>query len=137
MSALTLNSRAARLYESLVERQAELRVDLHDDGVSPPIIDCGVHVPGSLEAGRLLSEICLGGFGKVALEFSAAWYPFAQLTVQTDQPLAACLLSQYAGWRIEGEQFCGMGSGPMRARRRSNRCLKHFPVRTTRHPRWG
>ena len=39
------------------------------------------------------------------------------MTVQTDQPLLACLASQYAGWQITGEKYFAMGSGPMRAAR--------------------
>jgi methenyltetrahydromethanopterin cyclohydrolase len=35
--------------------------------------------------------------------------------VVTDQPLLACMASQYAGWQIAGEKYFGMGSGPMRA----------------------
>ncbi len=126
-SAMFLNSRAARLCDTLVERQAELRVALHDDGVSPPVVDCGVQVPGSLEAGQVLAEICMAGLGRVTLAASAKWFPFAQLSVQTDQPLAACLLSQYAGWRIEQEDFFGMGSGPMRSAAQVEALYQSFP----------
>jgi methenyltetrahydromethanopterin cyclohydrolase len=39
------------------------------------------------------------------------------VAVATDQPVAACMASQYAGWQItdEGGKFFAMGSGPMRA----------------------
>lgn len=129
MSAMTLNSRAERLVEMLVARQDELRVALRDDGVSPPIVDCGIHVAGSLEAGKLLSEICLAGIGSVAVEYSPTWFPFPQLNVRTDDPLTACLLSQYAGWRIELAGFCGMGSGPMRAAAQVESLYETFPCR--------
>ena len=38
-----------------------------------------------------------------------------QVQVWTDDPVRACLGSQYAGWQIKPEKFYGMGSGPMRA----------------------
>jgi methenyltetrahydromethanopterin cyclohydrolase len=70
-----------------------------------------------LEAGRLLAEVCLAGLAAVALEPPAWNVPAATatVTIRTDQPLLACMASQYAGWQITGERFFGMGSGPMRA----------------------
>jgi methenyltetrahydromethanopterin cyclohydrolase len=47
--------------------------------------------------------------GEVA---GVAW---PHLLVSTDQPVEACLLSQYAGWQISVGKYFAMGSGPMRA----------------------
>jgi methenyltetrahydromethanopterin cyclohydrolase len=44
----------------------------------------------------------------------AVW-PGPAVTIATDHPVAACMASQYAGWRIDIEGFFAMGSGPMRA----------------------
>jgi methenyltetrahydromethanopterin cyclohydrolase len=35
--------------------------------------------------------------------------------VETDEPVLACMASQYAGWEIKAEKYFAMGSGPMRA----------------------
>ena len=35
--------------------------------------------------------------------------------VETDQPIAACMAAQYAGWEIKADGFFAMGSGPIRA----------------------
>jgi methenyltetrahydromethanopterin cyclohydrolase len=85
-----------------------------DNGVR--IIDCGAKTLGSLEAGVLLAETCLAGLGRVNLASGRAdiWSGPA-VTVATDQPVAACMASQYAGWQITGEKYFAMGSGPMRA----------------------
>ena len=84
------------------------------------LIDCGVEAVGGLEAGRLLSEVCLGGLGQVTFETTNtehAW-PF-MVTVHTSQPVIACLGSQYAGWSLSvdvgGKKFNVLGSGPARA----------------------
>jgi methenyltetrahydromethanopterin cyclohydrolase len=42
-------------------------------------------------------------------------WPGAAVQIETDQPVAACMASQYAGWEIKGDDFFAMGSGPMRA----------------------
>ncbi len=80
------------------------------------VIDCGVKAAGGLSAGLKLAEICLAGLGSVRIRSpkSAIWEgPWVH--VHTDQPVAACMASQYAGWQITGEKFFAMGSGPMRA----------------------
>ncbi|MDZ4783756.1 MAG: methenyltetrahydromethanopterin cyclohydrolase [Planctomycetia bacterium] len=78
--------------------------------------DCGIETPGSVEAGRLLAEVCLGGQGQVRLTPIAAGLPGEQsVLVESRAPIAACMASQYAGWQITGEKYFAMGSGPMRA----------------------
>lgn len=80
------------------------------------MIDCGVEAAGGLEAGRMLAEICLAGLGQVSIvPGDANVWPGPAVVVATDQPIAACMASQYAGWQITGEKFFAMGSGPMRA----------------------
>ena len=79
------------------------------------IIDCGVKAIGGLEAGRQLAEICLADCGRVSVDAGSGAVGGLIVSVQTDQPVLACLASQYAGWQITGEKFFAMGSGPMRA----------------------
>lgn len=103
-----LNDRAWRIADEFAIQSEPLRC-----GVSflagCRIIDCGVKQVGSLEAGKRLAEVCLAGLGNVQLAQGPA------VVVQTDQPLLACMASQYAGWQLTGEKFFAMGSGPMRA----------------------
>jgi methenyltetrahydromethanopterin cyclohydrolase len=80
------------------------------------LIDCGIRAQGGLEAGRRLAEVCLAGLGRVEFERAADEFGTGlAVTVATDHPLAGCMASQYAGWRIAGEEYFAMGSGPMRA----------------------
>jgi len=94
----------------------QLRVAVHEDPGGSRIIDCGVNVPGGLEAGRRLAEICMAGLGEVSFASSSAesWH-MPGLMVRTDHPVAACMASQYAGWQLAVEGFFALGSGPMRA----------------------
>lgn len=126
MTALTLdracnvNLAVQPLLAELVAHAAEYRVAVQrlDNGVC--LVDAGIAVPGGLEAGRLIGEICMGGLGRVGFSSAA---PFAhwrwQVNVSARQPLIACLASQYAGWSLshgEGKgAFFALGSGPARA----------------------
>jgi methenyltetrahydromethanopterin cyclohydrolase len=69
-----------------------------------------------LEAGRIMAEACLAGLGRVAVvPGNAAVWLGPAVAVWSDRPLAACLASQYAGWKIHVDGYFAMASGPMRA----------------------
>lgn len=112
---MRLNQRAARLAEAIAADAQTLRVALSHP-VGATVLDLGVNAAGGLEAGRLMAEVCLAGLGEVAItagDPTLGGWP--AVVVRTDHPLAACMASQYAGWQVAGDDFFGMGSGPMRA----------------------
>lgn len=117
---LSVNEKVLPLVALLKERAQELRVAVSTGAAGETVIDAGGAAPGSLEAGRIITEICLGGLGTVAIAPSERLprWPFA-LTVRTSNPVVACMGSQYAGWQLtseEGEEaYFSMGSGPARA----------------------
>jgi methenyltetrahydromethanopterin cyclohydrolase len=108
-----LNARAWQLCDDLASQAENLNIAVSWTEANTRLIDCGVDVVGGLGAGRRLAEICLAGLGRVDLVpgLDGGLCVF----VQTDQPIAACMASQYAGWQITGEKYFAMGSGPMRA----------------------
>lgn len=113
---MNLNKLALARCEQLVERATRLHVAALRDETGARIVDCGVHVPGGLEAGIGLAEVCMADLGRVELAAgNPDLWPGPAVSVRTDQPVAACMASQYAGWQIAGEKFFAMGSGPMRA----------------------
>ncbi len=113
---MKLNQIVANLCQRMIRAAPRLRLEVHRYGCGTRVIDCGVKVPGSLEAGRLLAQVCLGGLGKVRFfPLCGDGLSAPGVVVRTDHPLAACMASQYAGWRISREGYFAMGSGPMRA----------------------
>jgi methenyltetrahydromethanopterin cyclohydrolase len=116
----SVNAKAEPLVNALIDDADALRVEVSHGSLGECRIDCGVRAVGGLEAGRRLSEICLGGLGRVELETTApdSSWPF-MVTVHTAQPVLACLGSQYAGWSLSsednGEKYSVLGSGPARA----------------------
>ncbi|MEX0978628.1 MAG: methenyltetrahydromethanopterin cyclohydrolase [Pirellulales bacterium] len=113
---LHLNLRAAERCDRLAHDRDALGVGVSTSASGTRLIDCGVSVSGGLEAGRRLAEICMAGLGRVQfvpsnLEFTSG---LAVLT-STDQPVAACMAAQYAGWQIASGKYFAIGSGPMRA----------------------
>ena len=117
---VSVNRRAQELVRTLCENSAELRVRVSRSARGARLIDAGIEVPGGLEAGRLIAEICMGGLGKVSLARPGVGdnWPLG-LHVHSSNPVLACLGSQYAGWKLSHgkgkEAFHALGSGPGRA----------------------
>jgi methenyltetrahydromethanopterin cyclohydrolase len=120
--SLSVNTQAATLVERLVRDAAALRVAVRRDDSGVTLVDAGIEAPGGIEAGLLVGEICLGGFGRARLRSAAAdgWPTWVE--VSSSQPVLACLASQYAGWSLAaskeetgGKKFFALGSGPARA----------------------
>ncbi|WP_206453134.1 methenyltetrahydromethanopterin cyclohydrolase [Aurantimonas marina] len=128
---LSVNQGVIPLVAAMKTRAAELRLAIATGAAGETVIDAGASVAGSLEAGRLITEICLGGLGTVSLEASPHLrrWPFT-LTVRSSQPVVACLASQYAGWQLksgDGENsYFSMGSGPARALAGKEELFKHI-----------
>jgi methenyltetrahydromethanopterin cyclohydrolase len=112
----SLNDRARDLADRLAAEADALRVAVTTLEGGTRLIDCGSGARGGLEAGRQFAQICMGGLGWVSFApvvFDGHWLP--GLTVVTDRPALACLGSQYAGWRLDRDDYFAMASGPGRA----------------------
>lgn len=112
-----LNQRVRDLVEHFFPAVADdLRIYRHELPNGGQWWDFGIEAEGGVEAGLLLSRVCMSDLAFVQLVSGfigdQSW-PHVQVT--TDHPTEACLLSQYAGWRVSVGKFFGMGSGPIRA----------------------
>jgi methenyltetrahydromethanopterin cyclohydrolase len=114
---LSVNALAWKLSEKLLNNQAFYGVHASTSSAGAVVVDAGVKAPGGFQAGKMLTELCLGGVGKAQLGFKAyGETAFPSITVSTDHPAIAALGSQFAGWRIkEPDNSIAIGSGPARA----------------------
>lgn len=113
---MNLNRQALEVCRQLTDNASQLRVEPVTLGNGTRVIDCGINVPGGLQAGLLLARCCLADMGRIDIVSgeSSLWSgPYVQ--VVTDQPVAGCMACQYAGWEVKNNDFFAMGSGPMRA----------------------
>ena len=124
---MTMNERANRVADELEQHAAARRVAVARVA-GARVIDCGGAVTGSLAAGLAMARACLADLAEVAY----VPYPVAEVggpavQVTTDEPVRACLASQYAGWQVPVEKFFAMGSGPMRALAAREELFGHIP----------
>ena len=117
---MSLNQSALRIVEPLATRAATLGIACHTIG-GARVIDCGVAAPGGSEAGLAMARAALAGLGDVKLVptggLGSEWpdCPWPVVTVASEQPVAACLAAQYAGWKVSAAGYFAMASGPVRA----------------------
>ena len=112
----SVNKLSQPLVNELLNNADKLRLSITKMANGCTVIDAGIQAPGGLEAGRIITEICLGGMGTVSLAHSAYTekWPLT-VNVHTSNPVLACLGSQYAGWSLSHEKYYALGSGPARA----------------------
>lgn len=127
LRSLSLNTRAAALVRESSRRADELRITVSEqDGAT--LLDFGVEATGGLSAGLILARICMADLCQVGLTPASSQIEMPQVFVHTDHPLQACLMSQYAGWKIATKDFFAMGSGPMRALAAQESLFEEFPA---------
>ncbi len=108
---LSVNDNAIGLVQEMIENEENLDVRASTLGNGTSVIDAGVNVQGGYRAGRIFSEICMGGLGEVRLSMEDR----PKVHVQADHAPISCLGSQYAGWSINVNDYNAMGAGPARA----------------------
>ena len=112
----SINKITNELTNYLVKNKDRLNIEIYDGPLNCKIIDAGIKANGSIEAGLRISEICLGGLGKVNLvpNKNSKTYGW-DINVSASRPVLACLGSQYAGWSLNHNNFFSLGSGPARS----------------------
>lgn len=120
---MSLNDAACAVADQIVARAAALGVAVVPIG-GVRVVDCGVRACGGVDAGILVARATLAGRGLVTLEpagaadaFGGEWpaCPWPVVAVESDDPVAACLAAQCAGWSVAAPGFAAMASGPVRA----------------------
>ena len=120
-----LNQRALSIFQQAIADASSLRIKSSTLASGATVLDFGIDTAGGLEAGVRLASICMAGQAAVSIVTGdrAVWSgPWIQ--VSTENPVEACMLSQYAGWPVKHSDFFAMGSGAMRVRRGREQLLQ-------------
>jgi len=113
---ISVNRTVGNLVKKLCDQAEEFGVIVKETRSGATLIDAGIEAKGGLLAGRMITEICLGGYGKAKIfckQYDDLELP--SIFVYTDHPAVATLGSQFAGWRIRVGEYTAIASGPARA----------------------
>jgi len=118
---LSVNKEARKLLDELIEYADRYGVIVKKTKEGATLIDAGIKAKGGYEAGRIITEICLGGLGNVSIHLT--YYedtPLPSILVHSDHPAIAAMGSQFADWQIKHGNFNAIASGPARALARTD-----------------
>ena len=122
---LSVSKLAKKLVKKLIDNSKELNVLVKKGPLNCTIIDAGIKIKGSEQAGKLIAEICMGGLGIINLKKTNTFphWPL-ETKVESKHPVISCLASQYAGWNLSHKKFYALASGPGRAIARREELFK-------------
>jgi methenyltetrahydromethanopterin cyclohydrolase len=113
---LSVNQAAWQLVRKLCNKASEYGASVKETKSGTILIDAGIEAKGGFLAGKIITEICLGGYGKVKVShMQLDDLKLPSISVYTDHPAIATLGSQFAGWQIKIGEYNAIGSGPARA----------------------
>jgi methenyltetrahydromethanopterin cyclohydrolase len=112
----SMNELASALVDGMVAKADALRIATRTLDSGARVVDCGASAPGGLRAGLGFAAACMGGLGRIdPVPVPVGQRTWPGVAVSVDEPAAACLAAQYAGWKLEDDDFFAMASGPGRA----------------------
>ncbi|MGM0438372.1 MAG: methenyltetrahydromethanopterin cyclohydrolase [Bacillota bacterium] len=114
---ISVNKQSFLLVKELIKYKNILKIGVKTLKNGTNVIDLGQNVEGSWEAGRILTEILLGGLGKVSFEtfpkkISGNYLP--AVNIRTDHPLISLAGCQISGWELTSGDFAPILAGPGR-----------------------
>jgi methenyltetrahydromethanopterin cyclohydrolase len=112
--SLSMNERAAALVDAMLADADALGIEVRTQASGARVVDCGAR--GGMQAGLGFAAACMGGLGRIdPVPVTVGGRAWPGVSVGADEPAAACLAAQYAGWKLEHDDFFAMASGPGRA----------------------
>ncbi len=113
---LSVNRAALSLVRKLCAEAENYGVIVEETTSGSTLVDAGIKARGGFLAGKTITEICLGGYGKAqVIPVKYGDFALPSISVQTNHPAVATLGSQFAGWQIKADKYSAIGSGPARA----------------------
>jgi len=132
--SLSMNDRAAAVVDAMAADADALGIAVRMLDSGARLVDCGARTRGGMRAGLAFAAACMGGLGRpdpVPVTVGGRTWP--GVAVDVDQPAAACLAAQYAGWKLEHQDFFAMASGPGRALARAEALFEELAWRDGAH----
>ena len=107
---------AIEVVKEMITKAGELCVKVTKAPCQATVIDCGVNVMGSFNAGLYLARITAGDLIQFSLtNIDYGDFTLPALNAYSDYPIVATVGGQLGDWEIKYENYFAIGSGPARA----------------------
>jgi len=129
ISIENLNARAKSLLEYKLEHPRKMQLETRKLSNGAEVFDFG-NAKSLTNAGVLLGGICMADLAQVCT--TSGRFPEQDfvhwIDVKTNDPLLACMASQYAGWPLSVGDYFAMCSGPARSARGKEKVLDEYKL---------
>ena len=113
---ISVNKHGYKAFSEMLDKADELHIEVSELSNGATVVDAGINAQGGYGAGMYLSRLCLADLADLQyVPYQLGDHTIAGIQVSVDNPVIACMASQYAGWRIIEGKYFAMGSGPARA----------------------
>jgi methenyltetrahydromethanopterin cyclohydrolase len=112
----SINRMAFEVVKEMIAKADELNIGVGRANCGATIIDCGVNVEGSIDAGLYLARVTSGDlirFSLAVANYDGVFLP--TLYCYSDYPVIATMGAQLGDWEVRYGNYFAIGSGPARA----------------------
>jgi methenyltetrahydromethanopterin cyclohydrolase len=121
-----INSATAQTLRQRLSDATALGIEAHSIG-GATVVQFAGQGKGTIDAGILLAQMCLGLDGKIQIDAPARHQiNRPSVSVAITNPLVACMGCQYAGWPLSVGKYFAMASGPIRLLRGKETVLTEY-----------
>jgi methenyltetrahydromethanopterin cyclohydrolase len=113
---ISLNEKALAIVEEMLSKSEELEIKVNKASCGTTIIDCGVNVRGSVNAGVYATRITAGDLIQAYVTtMDYGDFSLPVIHISSDYPILATIGGQLGDWEVRYENYFAIGSGPARA----------------------
>ncbi|MBS7637659.1 methenyltetrahydromethanopterin cyclohydrolase [Candidatus Bathyarchaeota archaeon] len=104
------------IVQEMLTRDDELGIKAYRSPCGATVIDCGINVRGSVDAGIYVARITAGGLADVYIQtIDYGEFALPCVHVSSSHPILATLGGQLGDWEVRDGEYFAIGSGPARA----------------------
>lgn len=127
----SVNKEAMKIVKKIIENKEALNVGVISLKNGSTVIDMGINYPGGWKAAKYLTEVTMGGLGRLSYSiYHLGELELPQVNIYADKPVIACLSCQLSGWALpEFKNDAGIVpliSGPVRTIVKEDKFAKPF-----------
>ena len=113
---LSINKKAVSVVRELISKAEDLSVEVLKAACGATVIDCGVKVKGSVDAGLYVTRASAGDLVHVSVStIDYGEFALPALQVFSSHPAIATIGGQLGDWEVRHGDYFAIGSGPARA----------------------
>jgi len=113
---LSVNKKAMTIVQKMLSRVDDLGIKAYRSPCGATVVDCGINVRGSVNAGMDVARITAGDLADICIKtIDYGEFALPCVHVSSSHPILATIGGQLGDWEVRDGEYFAIGSGPARA----------------------